>query len=147
MPDPSSLGDELKGPAVGRPASAKRAHTGHVGCLTETAGVGATAQSTRRCGDAPPAHVQHRRGHGPRRHRTSVLTTSRRPGPDEPRHWFRCAHRDSDYFNMFRAADVHASVMSRMNFAWVLASCEIHSTSVLPAPRSSALAIAFSAFS
>lgn len=48
---------------------------------------------------------------------------------------------------MPRAADVHALVTSRMNLAWVVARVEIHSTSLLPGPRSIELAIAFSAFS
>jgi hypothetical protein len=46
-----------------------------------------------------------------------------------------------------RAADVHAAVTSRIHFACVVASVEIHSTSLLPGPRSSEPAIALSAFS
>jgi hypothetical protein len=48
---------------------------------------------------------------------------------------------------MSRAADVQAVVTSRMNFAWAVARFEIHSTSLLPGPRSSVLAIDFRAFS
>jgi hypothetical protein len=51
------------------------------------------------------------------------------------------------YLSMPRAAAVQAVVTSRMNFAWVVASEEIHSTSLLPGPRSIEPAIAFSAFS
>jgi hypothetical protein len=51
------------------------------------------------------------------------------------------------YFSMSRAADVHAVVTSRMNFACVVARLEIQSMSLLPGPRSTALAIALSAFS
>jgi hypothetical protein len=51
------------------------------------------------------------------------------------------------YFSMSRAADVQALVTSRRNFACALARFEIHSTSLDPGPRSTALAIAFSAFS
>ena len=40
-----------------------------------------------------------------------------------------------------------AAVTSRIHFAWVVASEETHSTSLLPGPRSSELAIALSAFS
>jgi hypothetical protein len=46
-----------------------------------------------------------------------------------------------------RAADVHAVVTSRIHFACVVASEETHSTSLLPGPRSSELAIALRAFS
>lgn len=55
--------------------------------------------------------------------------------------------RERGYLSMPRAADVQAAVTSRMNFACVVASEEIHSTSLLPGPRSSELAIALSAFS
>jgi Domain of unknown function (DUF4234) len=51
------------------------------------------------------------------------------------------------YLSMPRAAAVQAAVTSRMNLAWVVASEEIHSISLLPGPRSSEPAIAFSAFS
>jgi len=51
------------------------------------------------------------------------------------------------YLSMSRAADVQAAVTSRMNFACVVASEEIHSMSLLPGPRSIELAIALSAFS
>jgi hypothetical protein len=53
----------------------------------------------------------------------------------------------SGYLSIPRAADVHAVVTSRSHFACVVASVEIHSTSLLPGPRSSELAIALSAFS
>jgi len=46
-----------------------------------------------------------------------------------------------------RAADVHEFVTSRMNFAWVVARFDSHSTSLLPGPRSTAPAIDLSAFS
>jgi hypothetical protein len=48
---------------------------------------------------------------------------------------------------MSRAAEVHAFVTSRMNFAWAVARFEIHSTSLEPGPRSIVPAIIFSAFS
>jgi hypothetical protein len=51
------------------------------------------------------------------------------------------------YFNISRALLVHASVTSRMNFAWVVARLDIQSISVLPARRSIVDAIDFSAFS
>jgi len=51
------------------------------------------------------------------------------------------------YLSIPRAADVQASVTSRMNLAWVVASEEIHSTSLWPGPRSIEPAIALSAFS
>jgi hypothetical protein len=46
-----------------------------------------------------------------------------------------------------RAADVHALVTSRMNFACVVARWAIQSMSLLPGPRSIEVAIALSAFS
>jgi hypothetical protein len=46
-----------------------------------------------------------------------------------------------------RAAEVQAFVTSRMNFACVVARCEIQSISLLPGPRSIEVAIALSAFS
>lgn len=51
------------------------------------------------------------------------------------------------YLSIFRAAEVHVSVMSRMNFACAVARLEIHSTSLEPGPRSIAPAIVLSAFS
>jgi hypothetical protein len=57
------------------------------------------------------------------------------------------ADRASGYFSLARAADVQAAVTSRMNFACVVARFEIQSMSLLPGPRSSVPAIAFSAFS
>ena len=51
------------------------------------------------------------------------------------------------YLIALRAFVVHASVMSRMNFACVVARFESHSTSLDPGTRSIALAIAFSTFS
>jgi MFS family permease len=51
------------------------------------------------------------------------------------------------YLSIPRAAEVHAAVTSRIHFACVVASEETHSTSLLPGPRSSELAIALSAFS
>jgi hypothetical protein len=49
--------------------------------------------------------------------------------------------------SIFRAAAVHVAVTSRMNFACAVARLETHSTSLEPGPRSSVLAIVFSAFS
>jgi hypothetical protein len=48
---------------------------------------------------------------------------------------------------MSLAADVQVVVTSRMNFACAVARLEIHSISLEPGPRSTALAIALSAFS
>ncbi len=51
------------------------------------------------------------------------------------------------YLSIPRAAAVQAVVTSRIHLACVVASDETHSTSLLPGPRSSEAAIAFSAFS